>query len=140
MANAKNVSADNIRDLAIMARQGKGFAYIREVFGWSDELLQELCRAHDITIADAPVRKLSVRARPTREPPPRAYARREASAVRSITLSAVTTPRLAMLIAIEAERRHAAKGHILHLILERSQARGLWPLLLADDDPQQQEP
>lgn len=125
MSNSAMLPSDKARDIRAMLKRGKTPDYVRRVFGWGPNTLTEFCAQHGIALPGvvAPS-KASIRE------PKRAYASRDLGKVRSCTVSAVTTPELAAAVALEAERRNAAKGHILHLILATTHARGLWPMLL----------
>lgn len=120
---------EKARDIRVMLKRGCSIDHIRGVFGWGPKAFTDFCASHDIALPS--MRNLSVQQRE----PKRAYARREPWAVRSVTLSAVTTPEIAAAIAREAERRNTAKGHLLHLILAATWCRGLWPQLLNDSGP-----
>lgn len=151
----KNVSPGKVRDLGIMARQGKPWAYILDVIGITDIVLHELCALHGIVIKDAPsppkrpvappvkadldpppvvVRNLSVRKakaeRQQKQRKPRLRRRKPQDQVRSATLGVITTQALSEVVKAQSARRGIASGLLLHRIVAAVHARDLWPDLL----------
>lgn len=115
----KNLSAAKVRDIRIMARQGKSWAYILDVIGCSASILHGTCALHGIVIAGAP--------------PAPAELRERSLPARSATLGLITTAALAAEVKAQAARRKITSGLLLHRIVAAIAARDLWDGLLDSD-------
>lgn len=154
----KNVSPDKVRDIGIMARKGKSWAYIQDIIGCADGVLHGICDLHGIVIVDAPlppdkpvapiktdpapppvvVRNLSVRKakaeRQRKERKGRLRRRLPPDQVRSATLGVITTEALSEETKAQAAARNVASGLLLHRIIAAISARDLWSDIL-DSNP-----
>jgi hypothetical protein len=115
---------EKIRDARIMARQGKGFDYIRAVFGWSAETMREICATYGIIVTDQQM------AAPQRA---RAYRPREANK-RLSQIRFSTADRMMGLLLTEARERNTSVSAIVDLIVTNAHKQGIWPELL-DSNP-----
>jgi len=144
---AGQTTEERLRDIRIMIRQGKSFDYIREVFGWTADVLRTVCTANGVEIdgnaAPAPPQP---KARATAEPAPvhvpairppgerpRGYGRITSAQPRSVRVACVTTPMIAHEVARQAALRGMAEGALMHSLLAGAYKRGLWSDLLDSD-------
>lgn len=121
----RGVSAEQVRDIRIMARKGKDFAYINSVLQWPDARLADVCDSYEITVPGCP--PVPHRRGISTTPQKPSYARRGS---RTETMAFQTTKELRAAINRECDGHHMTSSSIVHAVIHVIEARGLWGNLL----------
>lgn len=117
----RGVSAEQVRDIRIMARNGKDFAYIKDVLQWPDARLADVCDSYEITVEGCPA--VPHRRGISTKPQQPSYARRGS---RTETVAFQTTKDLRAAINRECAAHHMTSSSILHALIHVIESRGLW--------------